>query len=67
MLGLNDLQNKTFIDIGTGSGLFSLAAKCLGAKAFSFDHNLKSIRCTNKFKEIYFQMILIGWLSKEVF
>jgi 2-polyprenyl-6-hydroxyphenyl methylase/3-demethylubiquinone-9 3-methyltransferase len=36
-LGCEDLNGKTFLDIGSGSGLFSLAAYRLGAKVFSFD------------------------------
>jgi 2-polyprenyl-6-hydroxyphenyl methylase/3-demethylubiquinone-9 3-methyltransferase len=32
MLEIQDLQGKTFLDIGSGSGLFSLAAYRLGAK-----------------------------------
>lgn len=34
MLGMKTLTGKAFIDIGCGSGLFSLAAKRLGARVF---------------------------------
>lgn len=37
-----DLQGKTFLDVGCGSGLFSIAASALGAKkvlGFDFDEN----------------------------
>ncbi|NLE04343.1 MAG: hypothetical protein GX638_06010 [Crenarchaeota archaeon] len=33
MLKIDDLDGKTFLDIGSGSGLFSLAAKRLGCCA----------------------------------
>jgi SAM-dependent methyltransferase len=45
MLGVRDLAGKTFIDVGCGSGLFSLAAYRLGARVFSFDFDPKSVGC----------------------
>ncbi|MFA6433235.1 MAG: methyltransferase domain-containing protein [Elusimicrobiales bacterium] len=40
MLGKNALRDKTFVDIGCGSGLFSLAALRLGAsRVVSFDYD----------------------------
>lgn len=44
MLELDDLTGKTFLDIGSGSGLFSLAAHRMGAKVHSFDYD-PPIRC----------------------
>ncbi|MHA1337168.1 MAG: class I SAM-dependent methyltransferase [Promethearchaeota archaeon] len=45
-LGLKDLTNKTFLDIGCGSGLFSLAAFKLKAKKIvSFDVDPFSVKC----------------------
>ncbi len=38
MLKVRSLQGKTFLDIGSGSGLFSLAARRLGATVHSFDY-----------------------------
>ena len=37
MLNVESLSGKTFLDMGSGSGLFSLAAHRLGAKVHSFD------------------------------
>ncbi len=46
MLGLSDLRGKTFLDIGSGSGLFSLAAHRMGATVTSFDYDADSVGCT---------------------
>ncbi|MDI6751574.1 MAG: class I SAM-dependent methyltransferase [bacterium] len=54
MLGVNDLRQKSFLDIGSGSGLFSLAAKRLGASVHSFDYDAESVACTNELKRRYF-------------
>jgi 2-polyprenyl-3-methyl-5-hydroxy-6-metoxy-1,4-benzoquinol methylase len=54
MLGLHDLSGKRFLDIGSGSGLFSLAARRLGAKVHSFDYDPHSVACTLELKRRYF-------------
>jgi 2-polyprenyl-6-hydroxyphenyl methylase/3-demethylubiquinone-9 3-methyltransferase len=54
MLGLQDLSQKTFLDVGSGSGLFSLAARRLGAKVHSFDFDPLSVACTSELKNRYF-------------
>ena len=54
MLGMSDLQGKRFLDIGSGSGLFSLAARRLGAAVHSFDYDPKSVGCTQELKRRYF-------------
>lgn len=47
MLGRDDLAGLTFLDIGSGSGLFSLAAAQLGAgRVHSFDYDPDSVGCT---------------------
>jgi len=55
MLSLETLAGKTFLDIGSGSGLFSLAAMKLNAKCVhSFDYDLESVACTQELKRSYF-------------
>ena len=53
-LGTNDLSHKRFLDIGSGSGLHSLAARRMGAVVYSFDYDLQSVECTQKLKDRYF-------------
>lgn len=48
MLCIDNLEGKSFIDIGSGSGLFSLAARRLGARVYSFDSDPQSVACTAK-------------------
>ena len=55
MLGVSTLQNKTFLDVGSGSGLSSLAARNLGAKVLSFDYDENSVLCTRELKHKYYQ------------
>lgn len=54
MLEVEDLQGKSFLDIGSGSGLFSLAARRLGAKVHSLDYDPQSVACTQELKHRYF-------------
>ncbi len=54
MLETENLEGKTFLDIGSGSGLFSLAARRLGAQVFSFDFDSNSYACTKELKHRYF-------------
>lgn len=50
--GESVFKNKTFVDIGCGSGLFSLVAYKLGAKSIlSIDIDENSVACCNKLKE----------------
>lgn len=53
-LGLDSLEGKSFLDIGSGSGLFSLAARSLGATVHSFDFDEDSVSCTRELKRRYF-------------
>jgi 2-polyprenyl-6-hydroxyphenyl methylase/3-demethylubiquinone-9 3-methyltransferase len=54
MLEVDSLSGKTFLDIGSGSGLFSLAARRLGARVHSFDFDPKSVYCTTELRKNFF-------------
>jgi 2-polyprenyl-3-methyl-5-hydroxy-6-metoxy-1,4-benzoquinol methylase len=54
MLGVEELGGMRFLDIGSGSGLFSLAARRLGATVRSFDWDTDSVACTQELKRRYF-------------
>lgn len=53
-LGLNSLEGKTFLDIGSGSGIVSLAARRLGAKVRSFDFDAESVATTKLLKTQFY-------------
>ncbi len=55
MLEVDTLEGKSFLDIGSGSGLFSLAARNLGADVVSFDYDESSVWCTNELKSRYYK------------
>ncbi len=50
-LGVADLRGRRFLDAGCGSGLFSLAARRLGAAVVSFDYDPDSCACTREMRE----------------
>lgn len=52
-LRVEDLVGKSFLDIGSGSGLFSLAARRLGARVHSFDYDPNSVGCTQELRQRY--------------
>jgi 2-polyprenyl-3-methyl-5-hydroxy-6-metoxy-1,4-benzoquinol methylase len=54
MLEVSGLQGMTFLDIGCGSGLFSLAARRLGASVHCFDYDLQSVACAEELRRRYF-------------
>ena len=55
LTGLDTLAGKRLLDIGSGSGLFSLAAMRLGADAvLSFDYDPESVRCGLELKARFF-------------
>lgn len=53
LLKRSDLNGCTFLDAGSGSGLFSLAAYRLGADVTSFDVDSDSVACTKELKRRY--------------
>jgi 2-polyprenyl-3-methyl-5-hydroxy-6-metoxy-1,4-benzoquinol methylase len=54
LLGLQDLDGKTFRDVGSGSGLFSLVARKLGARVYSFDFDRNSVEASLSLGHCYF-------------
>ena len=54
MLEVENLQGIRYLDIGSGSGLFSLAARRLGARVHSFDYDPQSVACAAELKQRYF-------------
>ncbi len=56
MLEVQDLEGKSFLDVGCGSGLFSLAAKRLGASpVYSFDYDEQAVQCSKEIKKRFGQ------------
>ena len=54
MLAVDDLLDTSFLDAGSGSGMFSLAARRLGARVHSFDYDPQSVACTAELKRRFF-------------
>lgn len=55
MLESDDLKGRSFLDVGSGSGLFSLAAMRLGAdRVHSFDFDPQSVACALELRRRYF-------------
>lgn len=55
MLSVESLAGQRFLDLGSGSGLFSLAAHRLGAEVVSIDYDVDSVGCTHHLREKYSQ------------
>ena len=54
MLGVDTLSGRSFLDIGSGRGLFSLAARNLGASVHSFDYDPQCVACAWELKGRYY-------------
>ncbi len=54
MLERPSLNGLVILDAGSGSGLFSLAARRLGATVYSFDYDPQSVACTRELRRRYF-------------
>lgn len=53
MLECETLEGRRFLDVGSGSGLFSLAARSLGATVHSFDYDPESVACARVLRARY--------------
>lgn len=51
LTGMSSFAGKNFLDVGCGSGLFSLAARRLGARVTSFDFDTNSVSAARSLKE----------------
>jgi 2-polyprenyl-6-hydroxyphenyl methylase/3-demethylubiquinone-9 3-methyltransferase len=54
MLSGVDWRGVRFLDVRSGSGLFSLAARRLGARVLSFDLDPLSVACTAELRRLHF-------------
>lgn len=52
-IGSSELEGRSFLDVGCGSGLFSLAARQLGARVVSFDIDPDSVACCRALRQRY--------------
>jgi len=51
LVGADDLRGRTFLDLGSGSGVFSLAAFRMGATVTSLDLDPMSVECCKQLRE----------------
>lgn len=48
------IKGKRFLDVGCGSGLFSLCARSAGCRVVSFDYDPDSVACAAELRDRYF-------------
>ena len=54
LLARDDFRGLTFLDVGSGSGIFSLAARRLGACVHSFDYDPAAVECAATLRQRFF-------------
>ena len=54
LVGRSRFDGLRFLDVGSGSGLSSLAARRLGANVVSFDYDVQSVDCTTQLRAKFF-------------
>ena len=64
LLGRRRLDGLTMLDIGSGSGIHSLAARRLGARVHSFDFDPASVGCTSELRTRFFPEDA-GWIVEQ--
>lgn len=65
MLEAETLEGRSFLDIGSGSGLFSLAARRMGARVHSLDYDPRSVECTKELRRRCFSDDDEEWKVEE--
>ncbi|MCC6874320.1 MAG: class I SAM-dependent methyltransferase [Sandaracinaceae bacterium] len=50
-LRVDSLAGKSFLDVGGGSGIHSLAARLLGARVHTFDYDPSSVECARTLRD----------------
>jgi 2-polyprenyl-6-hydroxyphenyl methylase/3-demethylubiquinone-9 3-methyltransferase len=65
MLEVEHLRGCRFLDLGSGSGLSSLAARRLGAEVYSVDYDTSSVACTRELRRRYFGDDDAGWTVEQ--
>jgi len=54
MLGMESMEGLRFLDLGCGSGIFSLAARDLGAEVTSIDYDPQSVGCAKELRRRFY-------------